>query len=183
MNILVGTKNQKKIDIVKNLFDEIWVSSDVVVTKHDAQSLVPEAPHGKDIYLGALNRASECLMIGNYNYYVGIESGLVERYGNTFEETWAIVIDSNEKAYVGYSSGLLLPNLVTERMNGGEKHDEIMSDLDVKLQLDPNNRDTWSRYSNGKISRSVSIEEALRNALIQLDVHKNTLYNRSFTAL
>jgi len=94
-----------------------------------------------------------------------------------FEEAWAIVISSNKTKYIGYSSGLLLPAVVTDRMKKGEKHNEIMAYFDKEFNLPNDNRDTWSRYTDGNISRQVSLEEALRNALIQIGISEKNLYN------
>lgn len=176
MKIVVGTKNQKKIDVVKNVCEK-YLGDSLEVTGFDANSRVPEAPQGKETYTGASNRAKSCEASLEADYYIGIESGLVERYGNMFEEAWAVVIH-NGKEYVGYSSGLVIPKLVTNRMISGQLHNEIMEQLDDELNLPKDNRDTWSRYSGGQILRSVSLEEAVRNALIQSVEVENNLLNK-----
>jgi inosine/xanthosine triphosphatase len=176
MKIIIGTKNAKKIETVSSIFREIMKTNDVEVVAHDADSKVPEAPHDQETYDGALNRATECSQLMDADFYVGLESGLVERYGNMFEEAWAVVIAGDGTKYVGYSSGLMLPPAVVSRMQNGEKHDEIMLSLDKQFDLPDDNRDTWSRYTGGNISRQVSLEEALRNALIQLVPSERNLY-------
>ncbi len=176
MKVIIGTKNQKKIDTVKSVFKEIFEISDIEVISHNANSLVPEAPHDQETYDGARNRAIECSKLEPADYYVGIESGLVERYGNYFEEAWAVVISKEGVEQLGYSSGLMLPQVVADRMRSGEEHNRIMADFDKKLNSPDDNRDTWSRYTGGYISRQVSLEEALRNALIQGVVTEHSLY-------
>src|SRR5690606_7817065 len=161
------------------VFFDFFKDDQISVTSHDAQSKVPEAPHDKETYDGALNRARECYGLGGFDFYVGIESGLVERYGHYFEEAWAVIISSDGKEQIGYSSGLLLPGVVVERMQAGEKHNEIMAYFDEKFNLPDDNRDTWSRYSGGHISRQVSLEESLRNALIQSGPSERNLYSYS----
>jgi non-canonical (house-cleaning) NTP pyrophosphatase len=93
-----------------------------------------------------------------------------------FEEAWAVIIASDGKRFVGYSSGLVLPSVVTDRMNIGQRHNEIMADFDKLLNLPNDNRDTWSRYTGGTISRRVSLAEAVRNALIQISTAEHNLY-------
>ncbi|MBC7943123.1 DUF84 family protein [Candidatus Saccharibacteria bacterium] len=176
MKIIVGTQNQKKLDVVFAIFRDTLNIADITITNYNAQSNVPEAPHGQETYNGALNRAKECYKIGSADYYVGIESGLVERYGNMFEEAWAVIISSDGTQRLGYSSGLLLPSVVVQRMKSGEKHNDIMSGYDKEFNLPDDNRDTWSRYTGGAISRKVSLEEALRNALIQAVYSERNLY-------
>lgn len=177
MKIIVGTINKTKLSVVLSVFKITLNTEDIVVKSHNAESKVPEAPRNEETYKGALNRAQECHKLGSADYYVGIESGLVERYGNMFEEAWAVVISDDGVKYVGYSSGLILPPIVVSRMNKGEKHNEIMDYFDKKFDLPDDNRDTWSRYTGGNISRQVSLEEALRNALIQMASSERNLYN------
>lgn len=177
MKITVGTKNQKKVDVVTKLFAGFFSNPSIEVTSYDAESKVPEAPHDHETYEGALNRARECFEIGGSDYYIGIESGLVERYGHFFEEAWAVIISADGKEQIGYSSGLLLPPVVVSKMNNGEKHNEIMAYYDKLFNLPDDNRDTWSRYTGGSISRQVSLEEAVRNALIQSAQTERNLYN------
>lgn len=176
MKIAVGTKNQNKVETVKLVFSQTLAISDIDVIPYDAPSGMPEAPHDRETYLGALNRAKACREYVDADYYVGIESGLVLRYDNFFEEAWAVIISRGGQTLVGYSSGLLLPKVVTDRMESGEKHNEIMEYFDKYFDLPEDNRDTWSRYTGGEISRRVSIEEALRNALVQVTSSEQSLY-------
>lgn len=176
MKTIIGTKNRKKIEVVSDIFRSMF-DEECIATGHPAASNVPEAPHNKETYDGAVSRAEECYGLGGADYYVGIESGIVERYGNIFEEAWAVVISNTGTKYIGYSSGLLLPPTVVDRMKKGEKHNEVMAFFDKEFNLPDDNRDTWSRYTDGSISRQVSLEEALRNALIQIGSSKRNLYN------
>lgn len=176
MKIIVGTKNQKKVDTVLSVFKSVLNIENVQIIKHNAASGVPEAPHNKETYDGALNRAIECSNLELADYYIGVESGLVERYGNMFEEAWAVIISGTNIRYVGYSSGLVLPNVVKDQMNKGVKHNEIMAHFDKLFNLPDDNRDTWSRYTGGALSRQVSLEESIRNALIQTVETEQNLY-------
>lgn len=176
MKIIVGTKNQKKVSAVKTVFLEVLKPGSLEVGSYDAQSLVPDAPHNEDTYRGALNRARECAEKLEADYYIGIESGLVERYGNYFEEAWAVVISADGGSCIGYSSGLLLPRVVVDRMKKGEKHNKIMEHYDKLFDLPEDNRDTWSRYTGGAMTRQLSLDEALRNAVVQITPSDRSLY-------
>jgi len=176
MKIFVGTKNQKKVHVVTSVFKNFFAGETIEVIGYDAQSKVPEAPHGEQTYIGAQNRARQCFNIGSADYYVGLESGLIERYDHYFEEAWAVIIAKDGTDYIGYSSGLMLPPIVVKRMQSGEMHNDIMAYFDKKFNLPDDNRDTWSRYTGGHISRQVSLEEALRNALIQNAPSSQNLY-------
>lgn len=181
MNIIIGTKNQKKVAVARAIFSDFFHSDTIEVTGYDAPSGVPEAPHDEETFQGALHRAEACMNIGAFDYYVGIESGLVERYGHHFEEAWAVIIAADGTKQIGYSSGLLLPDVVVSRMHAGEKHNEIMAHFDKEFNLPDDNRDTWSRYTGGHISRQISLEEALRNALIQSAPSDRNLYRYQHT--
>lgn len=176
MKVIIGTKNQKKIDVAASIFMITLAIDTIEVIGHDAKSGVPEAPHAEETFRGALNRARGCFALGGADYFVGVESGLVERYGNMFEEAWAVILSADGRTYVGYSSGLMLPALVTKRMQDGEKHNEIMFSIDKQFNLPDDNRDTWSRYTGGTMSRQLSLEEAIRNALIQTVPTDRNLY-------
>lgn len=177
MRIIVGTNNQKKLDVVYRVCADLLQCS-IQVIGFRADSRMPEAPHDEETYKGALNRALACEQSGVADCYIGIESGLVERYGNCFEEAWSVVI-RNKKQYIGYSSGLLLPEIVTTKMAEGMLHNKVMEQIDQELKLPDDNRDTWSRYSGGQMLRAISLEESLRNALVQSIPAKNSLYFRS----
>lgn len=56
-----------------------------VVKGYDVPSDVPDTPHGEEVECGASNRAQALAAEGVYA--VGLESGLVERYGGTYEES------------------------------------------------------------------------------------------------
>lgn len=175
MEVVIGTQNKKKVAAARKIFQEVLSPNNLEVVSYDAKSGVPEAPHDEETYRGALNRAEACCKVDG-DYFVGIESGLVERYGNLFEEAWAVVISSDNKVFLGYSSGLLIPPVVAKRMKAGEQHNEIMKHYDKLFNLPDDNRDTWSRYTGGNMSRQTSLDEALRNAIIQLMPSDRNLY-------
>lgn len=178
MKIVIGTRNPKKIAVVEKIFREVLKPDSLETIGKDIESGVPEAPHDAETYQGALNRAKGCRELENAEYSVGIESGVVERYGHFFEEAWAVIISRDGSERIGYSSGLLLPPVVVRRMKDGEMHNDIMESYDREFNLPNDNRDTWSRYTGGNISRQVSLEEALRNALIQTSYSEQNLYLR-----
>ena len=83
----------------------------------------------------------------------------------------------NGKAYFGYSSVLPVPGHVLRVMREhGLEHGPAMRKILGELDW-PDIRDTWGTYSAKRLSRDTSLQEALRNALIQTLEAKHSLYH------
>ncbi|HMR73091.1 MAG TPA: DUF84 family protein, partial [Candidatus Saccharibacteria bacterium] len=91
IRISIGTRNQNKIARVKSVVEAL-LSDEVIANGHDVESGVLDAPLDEQTYIGAKNRAESCNKLDEADYYIGLESGLVERYDQWFEEAWAVVI-------------------------------------------------------------------------------------------
>jgi non-canonical (house-cleaning) NTP pyrophosphatase len=143
------------------------------VTGVDVPSGVPDTPWDSETKQGATNRAQT--LAADVVYAIGLESGLVKRYGDIYEECWACV-SHDGRLYYGYSSGLQLPKYVTEKMSALQlEHGPAMRHIRMEKGID-NDKDTWGLYSNYALLRIVSLEEALRNALIQIFAPEGHLY-------
>lgn len=115
MNIVVGTKNKSKIATVSRVMTEFFPQAELIVTGIDVPSGVPDTPRDEETKQGAYNRA-QTIYKHQPGYAIGIESGLVKRYGIWFEEAWACII-VDDTPYYGYSSGLTIPTYVLKIMN------------------------------------------------------------------
>lgn len=174
MKFVIGTNNKSKIEIARKVLDQI-ISDNFTIEGKEVDSGVPETPHDQETKRGAQNRAHRLLRSTEYDYAIGLESGLVERYGDVYEEAWCCVLSSGKET-LGYSSGLKIPDLVVRHMHDKNmKHYEVMRAI-KSLLPNPEEKDTWGNYSSMKLTRSVSFEEALRNALIQMFADSNSLY-------
>jgi inosine/xanthosine triphosphatase len=175
MNVIIGTNNQAKIAIVTTVLNELYPSKPHTITGEDVASGVPDTPRDEETKQGAFNRASTAAALSPNTYGIGIESGLVQRYGMWFEEAWACVV-VGEKTVYGYSSGLPVPPYVLQKMKENNlEHGPAMHHILAELNR-PDERDTWGTYSDKLILRDVSLQEALRNALIQMISSDNSLY-------
>jgi len=56
------------------------------------------------------------------------------------------------------------------------EHSEVMTLIEEEYGKLPN--DTWGTYSGGLILREVSLEEALRNAVIQIVAPEQSFYRK-----
>lgn len=178
MKIGVGTQSERKIATIKNVVQQISSKSEVEIVSYPAKSNVPETPWDKETFDGAKNRAIDCKKnIQEAEYYVGIESGLVERYGQIYEEAWVYILDNHNKEYSGYSSGLKVPDYIIEKMNETKmEHWKVMKLLEEEYSLSSD--DTWGNYSKKMIIRDISLQEAVRNAFIQIFAPKESFYHK-----
>lgn len=178
MNIIVGSASQRKIDVVKKVVREIFLDPEIIMQGFAAVSGVPETPWDKETFDGARNRAVHVRKnFSEADFAIALESGLVERYGHVYEEAWSVVISKDAKEYYGYSSGLKVPDYILATMDRlALPHSEAMSIIEREHGKLPN--DTWGTYSGGMIARSVSLEESLRNALIQFAAPGQSLYKK-----
>lgn len=173
MVIAVGSQSDRKLRVVEKVFHE-YFDSDLTVKGYSVSSNVPDTPIDKQTRDGAHNRAIGLKKADSADYYVGLESGLVDRYGDVYEEAWACIIH-DDKPYFGYSSGLKVPDSIMHRMKtSGLEHSDVMTLIEYELGKMPN--DTWGTYSGGIIIREISLEEAVRNALIQSLPHEGSLF-------
>jgi non-canonical (house-cleaning) NTP pyrophosphatase len=179
MKIIIGTRSERKINSVKKVLESLVTHQIFDIESLSTNSNVPETPYDKETYDGALNRALECKEKNpEADYFIGIESGLVERYGHTYEEAWTCVLDKSGKEYFGYSSGLKLPDYIQEKMKEHDlPHYLIFAKLNNHFDKDVNS-DTWGQYSGNMLLREISIEESLRNALVQLFAPEDSYYKK-----
>lgn len=161
MKIYIATKNERKIDLAKKILSSFF--SDVEVIGCEAKSEVSDTPWGKETYDGARNRSKNSLkenVIGDFG--LGLETGLVEKYGNIYEETWCCITDKKEKEFWGYSSGNVIPEDVLKRFV--QNKDTDTKSLEVFNQKD----NSWQLYSGNMELRDICLENAIRLAAKQI---------------
>ncbi len=174
MKVIIGTTSKLKIETVARAIKGI-AGVDPSIRGEDVASGVPDTPWDEQTKLGAVNRARRISETHADIYAIGLESGLVTRYGNTYEEAWCCIIHQDTE-YLGYSSGLMLPAIVTQEMaESGEEHGPTLRKIRERLEIE-NDKDTWGLYTGYQLMRTVSLEEALRNALIQAISGEKSLY-------
>lgn len=176
MNVVIGSASKRKIATAEKVIRPFFVGQEVSVEGVAARSGVPETPWDKETFDGALARARGARVAApGAEWHLGVESGLVERYGHIFEEAWCCAISADGREYFGYSSGLKVPDVVLQRMDELDRpHNEIMKLLEEEHGLI--DRETWGNYSGGALVREVSLEEAIRNAFIQAVAPEKSLY-------
>ncbi len=177
MKFIIGTNNEKKVRSVRDMVRSVTNREDFVVEGFHASSGVPETPWDRQTFDGAINRARNCKKLGKGDYFIGLESGLIERYGHIFEEAWCCILSTSGEEYFGYSSGLKVPDYIIKKMDELKiDHNSVMKMLEDEEE--GLYKDTWANYSGKSISRTVSLDEALRNALIQTFATEKSFYKR-----
>jgi non-canonical (house-cleaning) NTP pyrophosphatase len=179
MKVIIGTQSERKVNSLKKVIFTLVPDQQFEIESLRTDSKVPETPYDKETFDGALNRAEECKkQAPDGDFFIGIESGLVERYGHVFEEAWTCVIDKNGKEFFGYSSGLKLPDYVQQQMKEHNlPHYLIFAKINNHFHKDINS-DTWGQYSGNMLLREISIEESLRNALVQVFAPEVSYYKK-----
>lgn len=179
MIVTIGTTNKMKVMAVKKILRKFSNKDNIEIVTQQSKSLVSETPWGEETFIGARNRAINAKSeLQASDYYVGLESGLVERYKGVYEEAWCCVISKEAKEFYGYSSGLRIPEYVLKKMDALKlPHYKIMELIQKEDKLKKG--DTWGNYSANLISRKVSLEEATRNAFIQVFAPNDSTYMKN----
>lgn len=175
---VLGSESERKIETARRVIAQVSANTDFSIAGYAVDSEVGNTPHDEETVIGAKNRALGCKkQLPEADFWVGLESGIVTRYGQTFEEAWAVILTPDGKEFSGFSSGLKVPDIVTKRMIETEQdHWQVMPQLRAEHGIE-NDKDTWGVYTGYILIREISLEEALRNALVQLFAPKQAFYH------
>ena len=129
MQILLASTNPNKIEGTKRAFlefPEIFGSAnEIKIHAKKFPSNVPDQPIGyEQTILGAYNRALNAKNFdtkGEYDFYVGIESGIVFIKNSPHVATYACVMHKSGGFYFGSSALFPLPKTVIETLAKGEE--------------------------------------------------------------
>jgi non-canonical (house-cleaning) NTP pyrophosphatase len=166
MKILIGTTSLLKLKALNDALDYLrnsGISEKFDIESVETESGVPATPYNEQTLLGARNRINSMLS-KVADLYIGLESGLIERDKKLFEECWCVISDKNRNESIGISSAIQLPDIIVDGLKDKKKHTDLLDELGESLNI--SSKDTWGVYSKGKLSRSVSMYEACRNALV-----------------
>jgi non-canonical (house-cleaning) NTP pyrophosphatase len=163
MNIYFGTTSSIKKHAIETVVQDFILKKLLekpVLHFEKIDQPLSVTPLGKQTYLYSKKRAEE--MFSKFkdtgNFFVGVENGLIQRFGRLYEECWCYIIDKNKNIYTSYSSGLALPSDLVNEMKQGGLHHEILT-----KKHGEHSRQTWGSYTNNIIQREESIKEAFRN--------------------
>ncbi len=138
IKVVVGSKNPIKIQAVLEAFGNYF--SDVEVQGIDVASGVSDQPFDHETFIGAENRARALYeqknSTGEYDYYAGIEGGIVKVFNSWFALGCICLMNREGKKSFGTSALFQLPDEWIERLRGGMElgHliDEVTGDKNSK---------------------------------------------------
>jgi len=126
MKIYVGTRNVLKVRATRSAFAKTFPGESVLVESIAVDANVPSQPFAGEILRGAINRARGAL--GNGDFGVGIEAGLVEFPGSDcpFSVQLCAILDRSGRITTGHGPGYELPKSIVRQLLSGSMMDYAM---------------------------------------------------------
>lgn len=129
MKIVVGSKNQAKINAVTQVFEYHFDNLEVIGVVVD--SGVADQPLSlDDMYQGALNRAKEAMrVVPDAEYSIGIEGGINKTSFGWLKSALVVIVNSNGEIGVGSSGGIVLPKKIMSEVISGENLSDVVDKI------------------------------------------------------
>jgi len=172
MHIIVGSKNNVKIDAVREIITDYSFLAGAEVIGMEVDSGVGNQPQSLDAaILGAKNRARAAFV--NCNLAIGLESGImpVPHSRTGWMDFTACIIFDGEKTYLGLSSCFEYPKEVTRLLieEGMEASYAFRTAGLTEHERIGYAEGAIGILTNGRLTRKEYTKQALRTALIQLE--------------
>ncbi len=173
MKIIVGSKNQAKINAVSEILHEYPHLADAEVSGAEAPSGVSDQPKSlEETIQGAKNRAKA--VFGESDYSIGIESGLMHVPGSKsgYMDVCVCAIYDGTEFHIGLSSAWEFPDVSTTNLMIKDGLD--MSQAINKAGMTKNPQIGAAEgaigiLTKGRMDRKEYTKQALRTALIHLE--------------
>lgn len=119
MKALIGTTNLGKIQGAKEALE--YYFNEVEIEGIKVSSDVANQPLNEEIYEGARNRVNHLIDYAKSNqmevdYFLGIESGIMNLFGNWILINIAVIKDKNGYESIGTSAGFPVPSQYVEKI-------------------------------------------------------------------
>ena len=176
LTIKVGSKNKAKVAAVEEILQDYPHLKDYVVEGVEVLTEVPEQPIGlEEITRGATARARNAFE--DCSYSIGIESGLALIPGTKsgYMDVCIAAVYDGKDSYLGLSSGFEPPDSEIIRLVIEDGLDFSAAANHVGLTRDPKigrNEGVIGILTKGKVDRKEYTKQALRGALIHIDIHE-----------
>lgn len=164
MKVVITSKNPVKVDAVKSAF-EIVLDGKLDFEDLDVSSDVDEQPFNEETTLsGAYNRIDNAKHLIKAEFYVAIESGVVDRDGELGVFSW-VVVENNGLFGKARSSEFYLPAKMKELLDRGltlgQAGDSVFGGKDTNKK-----GGTVSFLTKGSVTREQVTCETVKLALI-----------------
>ena len=168
MKILMGTKNQGKIEGARQAFEKYF--ENVKIEGISVDSEVGNQPFNEEILQGAKNRVKNLKKIAKENeieadFYISSEAGITNLLGEWIDINCVVIEDSKGFQSVGISQGFPIPEKYIEeikRTELGKVMDKIFSEKDLGK-----GKGGISHLTKGAVSRIDLTKNAFIMALTQ----------------
>ncbi len=174
ISIVVGTTNKAKIDAVAEILREYPHLKEASVTGMKTETGVSEQPKSLDETVrGAINRARAAFVGCTYSF--GIESGLMEvpQTKSGYMDVCACAIYDGKETHLGLSSAWefhdpkIMDLVITDGMDLSQAANHAGLTNNPKIGSEEG---VISLLTNGKLDRKEYTKQALRMALIHIDI-------------
>lgn len=172
MKINIGSKNQQKVDALKEILKEYPDFLNAEVISKNVSSDVPDQPKSLDETIkGAMNRAKNCF--DNCDLSVGLESGLfkVPETKTGFMDTTACAIYDGKNFHLGLSSCFEYPVKLTKYVLEEERDiSSAAKELGVTEKENLGAEEGMiGILTKGRLNRKGLTKQAIQTALIHLE--------------
>jgi inosine/xanthosine triphosphatase len=159
----IGSTNPVKINAVKQALKSIYPSAEFKST--EIKSGVNKQPKSDaETRKGAIYRAKKALIVHKANLGIGIEGGVIETEYGMMSTAWAVIVDNNHHISFGGGLHFHLPEIVAQRIRGGEELGPIMDSL-TGIKNSKQKGGAVEIFTKGLVSRTMAYQRLVELAL------------------
>ena len=162
MKVALGSTSEDKQKLLEEALLEY--SNEIKIVGVGVDSGIVDQPLDEETTTkGAFNRAKEAgRVVTDCDFSIGLEGGLSLVRGDYYLICVAVIIDKDNKNYVGVSSKFPLPKKVSELVKQGKKFGVEIRKFEKETETDSNLASVVSNL----IKRDVAFREAIKNSYL-----------------
>jgi len=122
LKVCVATKNEIKMEAVKEAFNEFFPNLEIEYESVEAET--KKQPWNEEILEGAIERAKKA--VKGKDYGIGIEAGIKEEDGIYFVEQYVAIADKLGHITYGKSPAFQCPEWIIEALKKGKEMKEVI---------------------------------------------------------
>ena len=170
MIIALGSTSVDKKKVLAEVFRKEFKIKPKIIGVEVDSGITDQPLDEKSTIKGAVNRAKEALKkLPESDFGIGLEGGLSLIDNRYFLVCAAVIVDRENKKYIGVSSKLCLPKKVSEEITKGKQFGLVIRDFKRENSKNKN----ILPILNNLIKRDLSFKEAIINSY---KIYKNKKY-------